>query len=117
MTKPVKKNDYLFPFPRLFTRVEGDAYDTIGFQSSESFGDESAPALASPLNWTNEAVAMMAEAACASIPADLRAARPKAICAISSTASQVPPPRKPGNWGCLPAKNMRALFTTNPVLL
>ena len=73
MTKTVKKPSYLHPFPRLFTRAEGEAYDAIVFQSSESFGDEAAPALASPVTWNTEAVAVMAEAACKAVPADLRA--------------------------------------------
>jgi hypothetical protein len=73
MSKPVKKHEFLLPFPRLFTRREGDAYDSIPFQSSDFFGDESAPALASPMTWDVEAVAVIAEAACKNIPADLRA--------------------------------------------
>ena len=73
MTKTVKKHEFLLPFPRLFTRSEESVYDSIPFQSSESFGDETAPALASPIGWDVEAVAVMAEAACKVIPADLRA--------------------------------------------
>ena len=71
MTKPVKKHEFLAPFPRLFTLSEGDAYDAIPFQSSNSFGDESAPALASPMTWSTEAVAVAADAACMNIPATL----------------------------------------------
>lgn len=73
MAKPVKKHEFLLPFPRLFTRSEANAYDDIPFQPSESFGDESAPALTAPIGWDTEAVAVMAEAACKAVPADLRA--------------------------------------------
>jgi hypothetical protein len=69
----MKKHEFLLPFARLLTRGEGDVYDALPFQSSDSFGDEHAPALAAPATWNNEAVAVMAEAACASVPADLRA--------------------------------------------
>jgi hypothetical protein len=50
-----------------------DAFDSIPFQSSESFGDEASPALTSPSTWSAEAVSVMAEAACPAVPADLRA--------------------------------------------
>ncbi|MDR3423890.1 MAG: hypothetical protein P4M13_02260 [Alphaproteobacteria bacterium] len=73
MTNTVKKNDYLLPFARLFTRIDGDAYDSIPFQSSESVGDESFPVLASPTTWSAESVAIMADAAHPAVPADLRA--------------------------------------------
>jgi hypothetical protein len=69
----VKKHEFLLPFARLFTRGLEDAYDSLPFQSSESFGDEDSPALASPAAWGAEAVALMAEAAHPAIPADLRA--------------------------------------------
>ncbi len=72
MTKTVKKLEFLAPFPRHFTLPEGDAYDAIPFQSSDSFGDECAPALASPTTWSTEAVSVAAEAACADIPATVR---------------------------------------------
>ena len=73
MTKSVKKHEFLSPFPRFFTHSEGDVYDQIPFQSSHSFGDEDAPALASPTTWSAEAVSVMAEAACIAIPTNLRA--------------------------------------------
>jgi len=73
MTNNVKNHEFLLPFPRIFTRGLNDAFDSIPFQSSESFGDEGFPALASPLTWSNEAVSVMAEAAHPSVPADLRA--------------------------------------------
>lgn len=72
MSKPLKKQTYLHPFPRIFTRENEDAYDTIPFRSSDYFGDESSPALDSPLNWSPEAVAVMAGAAHPAVPADLR---------------------------------------------
>jgi hypothetical protein len=72
MTNAVKKHEFLFPFARLFTRIDEDAFNSIPFQASESFGDESAPALASPTTWSHEAVAVMAEAAHPAVPADLR---------------------------------------------
>ena len=81
MTKPVKKHEFLLPFARLFTRSEGGAYDAIPFQASESFGDESSPILASPATWDAEAVAVMSEAACKSIPADLRSIEENTVAA------------------------------------
>jgi len=73
MTKSLKKPEFLYPFAKLFTRGTEDAYDQIPFQSSESFGDESAPILAAPTQWGFEAVAVMAQAAFQSIPAVLKA--------------------------------------------
>ena len=73
MTNTVKKHEFLLPFARLFTRSERDVFDSIPFQSSESYGDEDFPALASPTTWSAEAVAVIAEAACQAVPADLRA--------------------------------------------
>jgi len=73
MTNTVKKHEFLLPFARIFTRSEKDAYDSIQFQSSDSFGDEGLPALASPTTWSVEAVEVIAEAAAASVPAHLRA--------------------------------------------
>lgn len=72
MTNMLKRQTYLHPFPRIFTREATDAYDTIPFRSSDYFGDESSPALDSPLNWNPEAVAVMAGAAHPAVPADLR---------------------------------------------
>ena len=73
MTKIMKKHEFLLPFARLFARGESDVYEVLPFQSSDSFGDEHAPALAAPLTWSHEAVEVIAQAACASVPADLRA--------------------------------------------
>jgi hypothetical protein len=72
MTKSMKKPTFLLPVARLFTQPHGDAYDEILFRSSESFGDESSPALSAPDDWSNEAVAVMATAACDKIPPGLR---------------------------------------------
>jgi hypothetical protein len=74
MTKPMKKPEFLSPFARLYTRPDLDAYNAIAFRACESFGDEDAPALASPLTWSDEAVGLMAAgAASPAIPAELRA--------------------------------------------
>ncbi|MFA5041292.1 MAG: hypothetical protein WC464_06645, partial [Bdellovibrionales bacterium] len=73
MTNVVKKHEFLLPFARTFTRGMDDAFQSIPFQSSEMFGDEGSPALASPSTWSEEAVSVMAEAAHAGVPADLRA--------------------------------------------
>ncbi len=73
MTNIAKNHGFLHPFARIFTRGLDDAFDSIPFQSSESFGDEGYPSLASPLTWSTEAVSVMAEAAHPSVPADLRA--------------------------------------------
>ena len=72
MTKSMKKPAFLLPVARLFTHPQGDAYDEILFRASESFGDESSPALSAPDDWSNEAVAVMATAACGKIPSGLR---------------------------------------------
>ena len=71
-SKLLKNTNSCSPFPRFFTRSEENAYDAIPFQASELYGDKSAPALASPVTWDREAVAAMSEAACKSVPADLR---------------------------------------------
>lgn len=73
MANIVKKHEFLLPFARLFTRGMEDAFDSLPFESTESFGDEEAPALASPRNWSVEAVSVMSGAAHPAVPADLRA--------------------------------------------
>lgn len=72
MPNVVKRQEFLLPFARLFTRADGDVYDSILFKDSESYGDESFPALTAPVSWSEEAVAVMADAACKAVPADLR---------------------------------------------
>lgn len=73
MGNAVKRHEYFLPFPRIFTQEKGDAYDSILFESSESYGDESIPALTAPATWSAEAVSIMADASHKEIPADLRA--------------------------------------------
>ncbi len=72
MTNSLKRQTYLRPFARFFTREDQDAYDAIPFKSAEYFGDEASPALAAPTNWSDEAVSIMAGAAHHAVPADLR---------------------------------------------
>jgi hypothetical protein len=70
----MRRHEFFLPFARLYTRCsDDDALDSIRFRSSESFGDEEIPALTAPDTWSAEAVAVMAEAAHCSVPADLRA--------------------------------------------
>ncbi len=73
MSNAVKKHEFLLPFAKIFTRGQDHAFDSIPFESTESYGDETFPAMASPSTWSVEAVSVMAEAAQASVPADLRA--------------------------------------------
>ncbi|MDD4616653.1 MAG: hypothetical protein PHW76_06015 [Alphaproteobacteria bacterium] len=73
MANSMKKHEFLLPFPRLYTRGMADAFDSTPFQWSESYGDETFPALTSPTTWSAESVSVMAEAAHSGVPADLRA--------------------------------------------
>jgi len=73
MANSVKKHEFFLPFVRVFTHGHDDAFESIPFQESESFGDESFPPIAAPIAWEDEAVSVMAEAAHRAVPADLRA--------------------------------------------
>jgi len=68
-----KKHEYLLPVARIFTRSDADAYDPIPFHSSSFVGDEGAPVLASPTNWSTDAVGLMERAAYQAIPLECRA--------------------------------------------
>ncbi len=72
MTKSMKKPEFLYPFARLTVDESEDAYASVPFLSSDSFGDEEVRALAAPSSWSGESVALMAEAACQNIPFELR---------------------------------------------
>ncbi len=72
MTNTLKRQTYLHPFAHIFTRDAEDVYDSIAFRSSDCFGDEASPALASPVTWSDEAVSVIAAAAHGAVPADLR---------------------------------------------
>ncbi|MDD3030489.1 MAG: hypothetical protein PHS57_09510 [Alphaproteobacteria bacterium] len=69
----MKKHDFFLPFPRLFTHGGEDPFSSIPFQSSDFWGDEGFPDLASPVMWRAEAVSVMAEAACGRVPSSRRA--------------------------------------------
>jgi hypothetical protein len=63
MTNLLKKQGFSSPLLRLFTQAETDAYHTIHFQEPDYAGDEATPALATPDNWSAQAIEILAEAA------------------------------------------------------
>ena len=73
MSNRLKKNGFLLQVTRFFTRPDKDAYELIHFRTPEASGDETWPALEAPDNWSNEAIAALADdAALQAVPHQLK---------------------------------------------